>query len=73
MELSFLTQTPLFQGVQESELKAMLPCLGAREEMMACQVSCKRIKSIAGIFTLEAPCRFFPPFCLKRDVGCATI
>ena len=31
MELSFLTQTPLFQGVQESELKAMLPCLGARE------------------------------------------
>ena len=31
MELSFLIQTPLFQGVQESELKAMLPCLGARE------------------------------------------
>ena len=32
MDLTFLTSTPLFQGVRESELEAMLPCLGAREK-----------------------------------------
>lgn len=31
MDTSFLTNTPLFLGISESELSALLPCLNARE------------------------------------------
>lgn len=31
MDLHFLQETPLFQGLTEQEIQAILPCLGARE------------------------------------------